>query len=76
MKIERKFPHIRLDSLSTKGNYFGAYENSEDDAKKGYTIFISDSIDEKTYCECMGYVHGKGCYHIKRAKQLLGKPKL
>ena len=69
---EKKFSHIRLDSVSTKGTYFGAYENKDDDSKKGYTIFISTSEDEKTYCECMGFVHGKLCYHIKRAKELLG----
>ena len=74
--IKKKFPHIRLDNISTKGNYFGAYESNDDDSKKGYTVFISTSEDEKTYCECMGFVHGKICYHIKRAKELLGIPKV
>lgn len=73
---EKKFSHIRLDTVSTKGNYFGAYDSNEDDSKKGYTIFISTSEDEKTYCECMGFVHGKLCYHIKRARELLGMPKV
>jgi len=65
--VEKKFPHIILTSVSTNGNYYGAYENSDEDAKKGYTIFISDSTKTETYCECMGFVHGKMCYHIKEA---------
>lgn len=65
--VEKKFPYIRVTSVSTNGNYYGAYENSDEDAKKGYTIFITNSANAKTYCECMGYVHGKMCYHIKES---------
>jgi len=53
-----------------KGNYFGAYENSDENAKQGYTLFISKSENVHDYCECAGYVHGKICYHLKEAKKL------
>ncbi len=68
--VEKKYPHIRLTSQSIKGNYFGAYENSEEDSKQGYTVFISNTIFTKDYCECRGFIHGKLCYHLKDAKKL------
>lgn len=66
---ERKFPHIKLLSFAFKGYYFGAYENTKKDAKKGYDFFISNIDQKKDWCECLGFVHGKICYHIKEAKK-------
>lgn len=67
---EKKYPHIRLTKQTAKGDYFGAYETSDPDSKQGYTLFISNTIFAKDYCECRGFVHGKLCYHLKEAKQL------
>jgi len=64
---EKKFPNLRLISQSLKGYYFGAYASATDGAKKGYDFFISDTDNEKDWCECMGFVHGKLCYHLKEA---------
>ena len=68
--VEKKFPHLRLARKAIRGNYFGAYENSDENAKQGYTIFISHDNKVQDYCECDGYVHGKPCYHLKNAKEL------
>jgi len=67
---KKEFSHIRLTSQSIRGNYFGAYESSDENAKMGYQIFISTTKDVHSTCECMGYVHGKECYHLKSAKDL------
>lgn len=67
--MKRKFPNLRLESVSTKGYYFGAYENAEEEAKKGYQFFISTTPENSDWCECMGYIHGKICYHLKEAKK-------
>lgn len=67
---KRNFPHIKLTSQSFHGYYYGAYENDDENAKQGYAIFISDTEGIHDYCECLGYVHGKPCYHIIRAKEL------
>lgn len=67
---EKKFSHILLTSVSTNGNYFGAYEKNDSESKKGYVVFIGNSSNEKDWCECMGYVHGKTCYHVTDAKKL------
>ncbi len=53
-----------------RGNYYGAYESDAEQAKQGYTVFISHSEDTRDYCECMAYVHGNPCYHLIRAKEL------
>ena len=66
---KRDFPNLRLLSAGTKGYYFGAFESADDDAKKGYDFFISNTEGVKDWCECMGFVHGKMCYHIREAKQ-------
>ena len=65
---EKKYSNLRLLSASMKGHYFGAFENTADDAKKGYDFFISNTEGVEDWCECLGYVHGKMCYHIKEAK--------
>jgi len=67
---KRNFPHIRLTSQSIRGNYYGAYENNEENAKQGYTVFISHTDGIHNSCECMEYVHGKPCYHLIRANEL------
>ena len=67
---KRNFPHIRLTSQSIRGNYYGAYESDDENAKQGYTIFISTTDGIHYYCECMGCVHGTHCYHLIRAKEL------
>ena len=67
---EKKYSHILLTSVSTNGNYFGAYQEATSESKKGYVVFVSSSPDEKDWCECMGYVHGKNCYHLDDAKKL------
>jgi hypothetical protein len=56
-------------SQSVKGYQFGAFANVAEDAEKGYDFFISTSDDAKDWCECLGFVHGKMCYHIKEAKK-------
>jgi len=67
---EKKYPHILLTSVSTNGNYFGAYEKNDSESKKGYVVFVGNSSDERDWCECMGFVHGKNCYHVTYAKKL------
>ena len=67
---ERQFPNIRLLANSFKGYYFGAFENTKINAKKGYDFFISHTDQKKDWCECLGFVHGKLCYHIKEAKKI------
>lgn len=67
---KRNFPHIRLTSQSIRGNYYAAYENNDENAKQGYTIFISTTKGVHNSCECMGYVHGNECYHMKAALDL------
>jgi hypothetical protein len=66
----KKYPHIILTSVSTNGNYFGAFAENDSDSKKGYVVFVTTSSNEKDYCECMGFVHGKNCYHLTEAKKL------
>ncbi len=70
---EKKYPHILLTSVSTNGNYFGAYKENDSESKKGYVLFLTTSPDEKDWCECMGHVHGKRCYHLKNADILSKK---
>jgi len=65
---EKKYSNLRLLSTSFKGYYFGAYAHPGDDAEKGYDFFISNTEGTKDWCECLGFVHGKLCYHIKEAK--------
>lgn len=65
---ERKFPNLRALVNTEKGYEFGAFENISDDAEKGYDFFISKEDPSKDWCECMGFVHGKMCYHIKEAR--------
>ena len=66
---EKKYSNLRLLTESFKGSYFGAYAHAGKDAEKGYDFFISNSKDEKDWCECKGFLHGKICYHIKDAKK-------
>lgn len=66
---EKKYSNLRLLTTSFKGHYFGAYAHAGNDAQKGYDFFISNTENEKDWCECMGFVHGKLCYHIKDAKK-------
>lgn len=70
---EKKYPHILLTSVSTNGNYFGAYAENDSESKKGYVVFLTTSTNEKDWCECMGYVHGKNCYHLDDARTLSKK---
>lgn len=73
MKLpKREFSNFRLQSTSSKGLYFGAYTSKSTKAKKGYDFFISNTDDVKDWCECMGFVHGKVCYHLKEAKKRFG----
>jgi len=65
---EKKYSNLRLLSPSFKGYYFGAYAHAGNDAEKGYDFFISNTKGVRDWCECMGFVHGKMCYHIKEAK--------
>lgn len=67
---KKKFPHIKLSSQSLRGNYFGAYVDSDIDSKQGYQVFISHTPGIENTCECNGYIHGKLCYHITEAKKL------
>jgi len=67
---KRNFPHIRLTSQSIRGNYYGAYENDNENAKLGYQIFISHTDGIHDSCECYAYIHNLPCYHIIRAKEL------
>ena len=67
---KRNFPHIRLTSQSMRGNYYGAYENNDENTKYGYTVFVSNTKDTHDYCECAAFVHNKPCYHLIRAKEL------
>ncbi len=67
---KRNFPHIRLSSVSTNGHYYGAFESDEENAKLGYTVFISNTDGVDDYCECMAYVHGNPCYHLIKAKEM------
>ena len=64
-----KYSNLRLLSTSFKGHYFGAYASPNEDAKKGYDFFISNTEGVKDWCDCLGFVHGKICYHIKEAKK-------
>lgn len=66
---EKKYANLRLLTKSFKGHYFGAYAHAGNDAQKGYDFFISNTKNEKDWCECMGFTHGKICYHIKEAKK-------
>lgn len=61
---------MRLDATSMNGNYFGAYENHYEDAKRGHVVFLSSNDDADSYCECSGFEHRKTCYHLKGAKVL------
>ncbi len=70
---EKKYPHILVTSYSTNGYYFGAFKEATSESKKGYVLFLSSSPDEKDWCECMGYVHGKNCYHLDDARILSKK---
>lgn len=67
---KRNFPHIKLTSQSIRGNYYGAYASGDENEKQKYQIFISHTEEMHDSCECMGYVHGKPCYHLIRAKEL------
>ena len=66
--MTRAFPSLRLLYTTLNGHYFGAFTHSKEDAKKGYDFFISTG-EKKDWCECLGFVHGKLCYHIKEAKK-------
>jgi len=66
--MTRAFPNLRLLCTTLSGHYFGAYADSDENAKKGYDFFIS-STNKRDWCECLGFVHGKLCYHIKEAKK-------
>ena len=66
--MSREFSNLRLLYTTSKGHYFGAYANSKVDSKKGYDFFIS-TTEKRDWCECLGYVHGKLCYHISEAKK-------
>ncbi len=68
--IKRNYPHIRLTSQSIRGNYYGAYESNDENAKQGYVLFISHTKKVRDYCECIGWSLGKVCYHLKRAKEI------
>jgi len=65
----RNFPNLRLLLTSHKGHYFGAYATADKNAKKGYDLFISTKDGVKDWCECMGHVHGKICYHLIESKK-------
>ena len=65
----KHYPNLRLLSQTPTGYNFGAFVNIEENAEKGYDFFISKSEDTKDWCECMGFVHGKLCYHIKEARK-------
>lgn len=67
---KRNYPHVRLNSQSIRGNYYGAYESDAEDSKQGYTIFISTTEGIHDSCECMGYIHGTPCYHLIRAREI------
>ena len=73
--IKKEYPHLRLLSYSFKGYYFGAFANADSNATKGYDFFISNINEKKNWCECLGFVHGKLCYHIKEAKEKFGVAK-
>lgn len=66
--MSRAFPNLRLLYSTAKGHYFGAFATPDEHAKKGYDFFIS-TTSKKDWCECLGYVHGKLCYHISEAKK-------
>ena len=66
----KHFPIIKLTSQSIRGNYYAAYESDDENAKQGYTIFISTTEGVHDSCECMAYIHNLPCYHIIRAKEL------
>lgn len=71
MSKRKEYPHIKLTSQSIRGNYYGAYDSSdEDESKMGYQIFISTTKKVDSTCECLGYIYNKPCYHIKKAKDL------
>lgn len=75
--IAKKYPFIRLTNHAIKGNYFGAFTNSNENSFMGYTLFLSNIDELKNYCECAGFIHGKICYHLKKAmilqEKLFGK---
>ena len=66
---KREYPNLRLLSTSPKGHHFGAFRNTDEESKKGYDFSISIVEGGKDWCECMGFVHGKMCYHLKEARK-------
>lgn len=68
---KKHYPNFRFLNSSDSGYYFGAFENSTNDAEQGYTLFVSKVRGIEDWCECMAYVHGKNCYHIKEIKKRL-----
>lgn len=73
MNKEKEFPHLKLMSQSINGNYFGAFENRDENAKQGYTVFLSHTKGVRNYCECKGWSIRESCYHLKGAKKLEDK---
>jgi len=67
---KKEYPNIKLVKEGVRGNFYGAFDSNDNDADQGYTIFISNTKRVKSICECMGYIHGKWCYHLKDAKDL------
>ncbi len=67
---KRNFPHIRLTSQTMKGNYYHAYSSSDDNAKRGYQIFISTTAEKPDNCDCLVFVYNIPCYHLIRAREL------
>lgn len=67
---KRNFPHIRLASQSMNGNYYYAYSSSDDNAKRGYQIFISTTDEKPDNCDCISFVYNKPCYHLIRTREL------
>lgn len=67
---KKEYPNIKLVKQGIRGNFYGAFDSKDDNANQGYTIFISTTKKVKSTCECMGYIHGKECYHLKSSKDL------
>lgn len=65
----KKFSNIRALIKTHLGYRFGAFSTIADDAQKGYDLFVSNENPSKDWCECMGFVHEKRCYHLKEARR-------
>ena len=71
--VKREYSNLRLLSTSPKGHHFGAFRDAGEYAKKGYDFFLSIVEGGKDWCECMGFVHGKLCYHLKESHKRFGE---